>query len=1018
MDNKFSNDRQMWKAQLGERVRQYASQIATYTHSIYNETEVRVDFVNPLFKCLGWDVENEAGLPQHLREVTHEATVLVEEDGQHRSKKPDYSFRVGTETLFYLETKKPFVDITSDKAPAFQLRRYGWSGNLKVSVLTNFTDLYIYDCSVRPVETDDIGVALIAHYSYTEYVEKYDEIYGLLSKEAVLSGAFATRFDNIRGAFRREPFDEYFLKQIKEWRLALGMDIRHNNVALDEETLNICVQRILNRIIFLRICEDRSFERYETLKQIQTYDQLKRLFITADRKYDSGLFDMLEEDRFSVSDSVLLNIFRDLYYPNNSYEFSVVDPFIIGQIYELFLDEKLSFDEDGTVISVQKPEAVDSQGAVNTPKNVTDIIVEQTLSAVLEGKTIEEIQHIRTADICCGSGNFLLSAYEYIVNYCIEWLIKHDYANARRDGRLISVSGTDSFRLSFAMRRNILLQNIWGVDIDPLAVEVTKFSLYLKLLEDTSSEEISAFVRETSECILPRLDDNIKNGNSLVGIEYAQFDPDVFERDGALEQIRMFDWRTEFGGEGFDAIIGNPPYIRVQNMVRYSPKEYGFYKSALSGFQTANSELLDKYYLFIERAWGLLKDDGMIGYIVPHKFMNIMSGEALRGFLSSRRSVRKIIHFGTHQVFKNRSTYTCILILSKSARESYEIAFVQDWNRFLFDHKAESDSYTAETLGSTPWTFVPGQIKTRLDELNNRCSDLGSLAKIFVGVQTSCDKIYIITADSEDDRYVYFHDKNDIGRKAEKGILRKSIYDVRLQKYQPIIPNSYIIFPYCSIDRKPRLVDIDIMRSDYPCVFDYLKAYKEELDLRNMKQPRTDSNWYAYGRSQSLARFISGEHLIWPVLSLDSNYVYDNDLVVFTGGGNGPFYGIEMKDGTRESIFYIQAILNHWLMELLVRKTASTFRGGYYSHGKQYVAELPIYRIDFSDESQRAVHDAIVEKVHAIEKLNNRMNISMNSTAKRAVARAIEVANAELSALIDALYGVEGLKVTETNEGS
>ena len=119
------------------------------------------------------------------------------------------------------------------------------------------------------------------------------------------------------------------------------------------------------------------------------------------------------------------------------------------------------------------------------------------------------------------------------------------------------------------MRRNILLKNIWGVDIDPLAVEVTKFSLFLKLLEDTSSEEINAFVRETSVCILPRLDDNIKNGNSLVGIEYAQFDPDVYERDGALEQIRMFDWQTEFGTAGFDAIIGNPPYIRVQNMVRY-----------------------------------------------------------------------------------------------------------------------------------------------------------------------------------------------------------------------------------------------------------------------------------------------------------------------------------------------------------------------------------------------------------------------------------------------------------------
>ena len=1018
MANRLSNDRQTWQALLGERVRQYASRIGEYTRSTYNETEVRVDFVNPLFRCLGWDVDNEAGLPQHLREVTHEATVLVEEDGRQRSKKPDYSFRVGSEPLFYLETKKPSVDITSDNAPAFQLRRYGWSGNLKISVLTNFTDLYIYDCSVRPTETDDIGVALIAHYSYTEYLEKYDEIYGLISKEAVLSGAFTTRFENIRGAFRREPFDEYFLKQIKEWRLNLGVDISYRNPSLDEDTLNICVQRILNRIIFLRICEDRSFERYETLKQIQTYEELKQLFLEADRKYDSGLFEVLEEDNFTASDTVLLEIFRDLYYPNNSYEFSVVDPFIIGQIYELFLDEKLSIADDGSVMVVQKPEAVDSQGAVNTPKNVTDVIVEETLSTVFEGKTIEEVQQIRTADICCGSGNFLLSAYEFIVNYHIDWLITHERANALHDGRLISVPGTDSFRLSYSMRRNILLKNIWGVDIDTLAVEVTKFSLFLKLLEDTSSEEISAFVRETSECILPRLDDNIKNGNSLVGIEYAQFDPDVFERDGALEQIRMFDWQTEFGTAGFDAIIGNPPYIRVQNMVRYSPKEYGYYKSSVSGYQTGNAELLDKYYLFIERAWSLLKEGGMIGYIVPHKFMNIMSGETLRTFLSSRGGVRKIIHFGTHQAFKNRSTYTCILILGKPAKDSYEIAFVQDWNRFLFDHSAESDRYPAETLGSAPWTFIPGQIKARLEALNNRCSELSSMARIFVGVQTSNDKVYIVTADGEDNKYVYFHDKNGIERRAEKGILRKSIYDARLRKYQPIIPNSYIIFPYRNDGGKPRLIDVDIMQSEFPCTLDYLTAYKEELDKRNMTQPRTEGNWYAYGRSQSLARFISGEHLIWPVLSLDSNYVYDNDLVVFTGGGNGPFYGIEMKDGVKESIFYVQAILNHWLMELLVRKTASTFRGGYYSHGKQYVAELPIYRIDFSDDVQKSVHDTIVEKVHTIERLNTRMNASQNSTGKRAIERAIGVAQSELSNLIDTLYGVEGLRVTETDESN
>lgn len=999
-----------------ERVRQYSTKIREYTRPTYNETEVRVEFVNPFFKALGWDVDNEAGLPQHIREVTHEATVLVEEEGKRRSKKPDYSFRIGTETLFYLETKKPSVDITTDNAPAFQLRRYGWSGNLKISVLTNFADLYIYDCSVRPIENDDVGVALIAHYSYTEYEDKFDEIYALLSKEAVLSGVFAERFENIHGAFRREPFDEYFLKQIKKWRLSLGTDIWHNVSLMDEETLNISVQRILNRIIFLRICEDRSFEQYETLKQIKTYDALKHLFTVADQKYDSGLFEVLEEDNITVSDDILLEIFRDLYYPNNSYEFSVVDPFIIGQIYELFLDEKLKIQECNTVTVVQKPEAIDSQGAVNTPKNITDIIIEQTLTRIFEGKTLSEVQGVRIADICCGSGNFLLSAYEYVINHNIDWLIQNERDKALQDGRLIIVPGTDIYRLSFAKRREILLRNIWGVDIDPLAVEVTKFSLFLKLLEDTSLEEINYYVDTFQERVLPRLDNNIKNGNSLVNTFYTQYDPDIFEIDGALERIRMFDWDTEFGTEGFDAIVGNPPYIRVQNMVHYSPKEYGFYKSPFSGFETAGSELLDKYYLFIERAWSLLKEGGSIGYIVPHKFMNIMSGEPLRHFLSSRGAVREIIHFGTHQAFKNRSTYTCILILGKPAYDTYEIAFIQDWNRFLFDHKVEYHMYTADTLDSSPWVFIPGQITDRLAAIKEQCSPLNDLARIFVGVQTSNDKVYIITADSEDSDYVYFHDKNKIARKIEKGILRKSIYDARLQKYQEIIPNSYILFPYCNENDKPRLIDIDTMRSEYPFAIDYLSSFREELDRRNMTQPRTENNWYAYGRSQSLARFIHSEHLIWPVLSFDSNYVYDNAQVVFTGGGNGPFYGIEMKDGINESIFYIQAILNHWLLELLVKNSASTFRGGYYSHGKQFIAKLPIRRIDFSDNSQKVIHDKIVEKVHQLERLNIRMNAAQNSAASKAIERAIQAVQSELSAMIDILYGVEDLWGSDVDE--
>ena len=999
------------RERVTELVQIYSDNYPQFQRATYNETQVRVDFVNRFFKLLGWDVDNERGLPQHLREVTHEATVIVEEDGVHRSKKPDYSFRVGTDVLYFLETKKPAVNITVDAAPAFQLRRYGWSGNLKISVLTNFTDLYIYDCSIRPREGDDIGVAMIAHYHFDEYVEHFQEIYNMLSKEAVLEGEFEHRFGNIRSALRREPFDQYFLDQIRNWRNMLGADILFNNPDIDVETLNIFVQRVLNRVIFLRICEDRCFEDYESLKAITTYQELRGLFAAADQKYDSGLFELLEEDRLTVSDAVIINIFQSLYYPNNSYEFGVIDPYIIGQIYELFLDEALIIREDGHIEAQEKPEVIDSQGTVNTPKNITDIIVEETLSPLYAGKRPEEVAHYRIADICCGSGNFLLSAFEYIVNYHIEYYLNHDKDNAERSGNIYQLPGSSNYVLSYEKKRSILQNNIFGVDIDPLAVEVAKFSLLLKALENSSLEEAEAFHRRTHLRILPNLDENIKNGNSLVNMSYAQFDRTVYQNIPLMNKLKMFDWNTEFGNRKFDAIIGNPPYIRVQNMVHYSKEEYNFYKSNYSPYVTAQTDTLDKYYLFIEKGLALLNNDGILGYIVPHKFMNIQAGVKLRELLTSSSAVRKILHFGTYQVFENRSTYTCILILTKQENTQFEIGFVQDWNQFLFNHNTECATYPEAYITGQPWSFLPQNIVTHLDAISESCVPLSTLVDIFVGLQTSADDIYIIYADSEDANYVYFHN-GQREFKVEKGILRKGIYDIQITSYEKIAANCYIIFPYKEVNGKPVLYSLSEMSENFPNTLFYLSEYKEQLDRRKMTG-RKEENWFAFGRSQSVRRFLAGEHLVWPVLSTGSNYVYDSEMIAFTGGGNGPFYGMEMKNSSQESIFYIQAILNHWLMELLVKSKASTFRGDYYSHGKQFIAALPIYKIDFENPAEAAKHQHIVEMVHDIMRLKGQLATAPNAARRTVLQHAIMAINADLNKAIDELYQVESQEVEE-----
>lgn len=1000
--------------QVSRLVQTYNDNYSQFQRMTYNETQLRVDFVNRFFRILGWDVDNERGLPQHLREVTHEASVIVEQGGIHRCKKPDYSFKVGTEVIFFLETKKPAVNLTIDAAPAFQLRRYGWSGNLKASVLTNFTDLYIYDCSVRPIEGDGIGVAMVAHYHFSQYAERFEEIYNMLSKEAVLNGQFERQFGNIESALYREPFDQYFLDQIRTWRFKLGEDILRNNPEVDVETLNIFVQRILNRTIFLRFCEDRSFEDYESLRTITTYQDLRAIFSVADKKYDSGLFELLEEDRLTVSNSVLIEIFQSLYYPNNSYEFGVIDPYIIGQIYELFLDESLSILADGSIKIQLKPEVIDSQGAVNTPKNITDIIIEETLHPLYQNKTPDEVAQYRIVDICCGAGNFLLSAFEYIINYHVDFYQNHDRENAERRGYIYQQAGGTNYVLSYEKKRAILQNNIFGVDIDPLAVEISKFSLLLKVLENSSLEEVEAFHQRTNQRILPNLDENIKNGNSLVDMTYTRFDRSVYQNISLMNKLKMFDWNTGFGRTKFDAIIGNPPYIRVQNMVRYSREEYDFYRSSYSPYVTAQADTLDKYYLFIEKGLELLNPGGMLGYIVPHRFMTIKSGAKLRTLLSENSNVKKILHFGTHQVFKERSTYTCILVLSKHSHRDFQIGFVQDWNQFLFNHQVECLTYPAAYISGRPWSFLPQNIVAHLEEISCSCVPLSSLVDIFVGVQTSADPIYIIHADHEDEFFIYSHDRSGHEFQIEKAILRKSIYDTQLVCYEKIKANCYIIFPYKSENGRPVLYTLAEMTANFPYALAYLNGVREQLDQRNMTT-RNDENWFAFGRSQSIKRFLSGEHLVWPVLSTGANYVYDDEMVVFTGGGNGPFYGIEKKASSHESIFYIQAILNHWLMELLVKSRASIFRGDYYSHGKQFIATLPIYKINFDNPTESTKHQQIVDMVQNIMRMKIQLAAAPNIASRRVLERSITAINSELNHAIDELYQVE-FQSEERNE--
>lgn len=939
------------RARVAELVHNFRRNEADYLRPDYNETQARTDFITPLLEAFGWDVHNAINQPLALREVIEEATVLV---GDERlSKKPDYELRLARQRKLFVEAKKPSVKIDHDRAAAFQTRRYGYSASLPIAILTNFHQLVIYDCLPTPDETDEAHVARLLLLQCDEFEARFDELWDTFSRSAVYSGAFDTRFAVGVTRHGAQQFDDYFLRQVRDWRARLAIDIHANTSGLTPAEVTYAVQLFLSRIVFLRICEDRDIEKYEALKNLDsgaTFAALMDTLKRADAFYDSGLFRLLDDARLGIriSDSILKGIISELYYPQSPYTFAVVETEVLGEIYEQFLGEVITVSA-GEVEIVSKPEVREGGGVVPTPRYLVDAIVDRTLTPAISSKSPAELAKLTVVDICCGSGTFLLSAYEQLLDQHLAWYLTNDRTD--HVGRTIYEVAAGQWRLTFEEKRRILLAHIRGVDIDSNAVDVSRFSLLLKLLEGETASGLEEFVAHHKTTALPSLDNSIRCGNSLVSR------PEWISAEGALpdtlaNKVNPFTWADEFPTEmsrgGFDVIVGNPPYIRIQNMVVYSPEEVAYYQNLRSPFLTGHQNNFDKYAIFIERALSLLRPEGRLGFIVPHKFMTIQSGRALRRLIAAGQFLEQIVHFGVKQVFgPGTSNYTCILIMDRRRRDSLRFEQPGPLVAWRYGSPGAMTEIPATEITEEPWRFADAETRALFDRVRAAVPGrLNIVAEILVGVQTSADDIYIIhpvreTADTVTFRW------NELDWHIEKGILRRCLHDAPLSAYARPVANAWIIFPYDLIPGPRGRVQAHLIQPAeferrFPRCLAYLNARRAELENRNIAGgAAADQQWYQYGRSQSLAKFNTSK-IIFPVLSTEPRYCFDDANTMFTGGGNGPYYMVRARPGVQVSNLYLLAVLNHPLSEAFVRKNTSPFRGGYYSHGKQFIEDLPV----------------------------------------------------------------------------
>jgi type I restriction-modification system DNA methylase subunit len=990
--------------QLKVLIMAFNKEYAVYKTDRYKEAQLRIDFLNPLLKTFGWDVDNEEGKSQFLRDIIQEESIDVDDEDVVTKKNPDYTLRVQGIRKVFIEAKKASIDLSKDIKAAFQTRRYGWNANLGISILTNFETLVIYDCRYKPSVKDAVSIARYKVFHFLEFEKFFDELYELLSFESIASGYIDEYFSLTEK--ETTTFDDEFLRQIEHWRENLAKDVVANNPEINNEEINFLIQRLLNRIVFLRICEDREIEKFETLRKIKNYDELKNLFIISDKKYNSGLFDFIE-DIFSLkiylNSEILIQIFSELYYPQSPYDFSIVDPAILSQIYERYLGSKIYIGEENQILIVEEPEVAASNGVVPTPKLIVKNIIEETLSALVNDKPLEKIQLLKIADICCGSGTFLISVYDYLIEKNIAALISQGINN----DEIIYQSFDGVYHLTLQAKHQIITTNIFGIDINPYAVEVAKFSLLLKLLENENAGSIDNFLVKYKQKVLPNLEENIKCGNSLIDDTYFEYKPDAVENNELLFKLKPFNWLDEFPflaeTRGFDALVGNPPYVRIQNIVKYSMEEIDYFRSDVSGYTVATSEAFDKYYLFIQRAINLINDNGILGYIVPHKFFIVKGGKSLRSFITTNASLFKILHFGVAQVFPNRSTYTAILIIDKKKREEFYFKRIRRVTQDLSVNEINYDNYLNNKFQSFPWVFVSKPTEAIFERIENgNTIALHSIAEIAVGLQTSADKIYIFQPKAETESTYIFESKG-IQYEVEKDICKPCLYDLSFGLFDTVEHNAKMIFPYTIVGGKAEVFTEEYFEQNYPLTWAYLNTFKASLSKRSIngsKQPK----WYQFGRSQSLTRFHNTPKLIWSVLSTKPGYVYDQGNLQFTGGGNGPYYSLFTHSDY--SLFYILGILAHPIIEAMVKSGASEFRGAYYSHGKQFIENLPIRKIDFNNPKEKLQHDEIVKIVQETIKTKSTMNQETIYTKRNILKRKMDTLYNSLIQQINTLYNI------------
>jgi type I restriction-modification system DNA methylase subunit len=979
---------------IKELVKKFENNINLYKSSKYNETTVREEFINPLFKELGWDVTNEGNVAPQYRDVILEDSIKI----GNKTKAPDYSFTLSGRRIFFLEAKRPSIKISEDKSSAYQLKRYAWSAKLLLSVLTNFEELIVYEAKTRPDKNDHTKIGRVKLYNYKEYIDKWDEIYGLLSKEAIKSGNFDKYAESLSKKGTSQIDDE-FLKEIEKWRELLAKKIASKNKNINLNELNYAVQQTIDRIIFLRMAEDKGIEPYEQLLKLleheNIYEEFGKLCKKADAKYNAGLFHFKEEKDIDLSpdtytldleinNNVFKTIIKDLYYPKSPYEFSVISPEILGNVYEQFIGKVIRFTPSKQVKIEEKPEVKKSGGVFYTPSYIVDFIIENTVAKLCKDKTPEQISKIKIVDPACGSGSFLLGAYDYLLKYHTDYYCKLKKTKPKKVPENTIFKYKDEYHLTIQKKKEILLNNIYGVDIDSQAVEVTKLSLLLKVLENENKDTIRTLTEYFNMRILPFLGNNIRCGNSLISTDI------ITEGQGSdmeippkkIPDINPFNWNDEFKevfeNGGFDAVIGNPPYFNIQTLglkskeVLYLKKKYNVYM-----------DKTDILFYFIEKASQISKE--YMGYIISNAFLFSDKGKELRNYIIDNSPIEKIVNFEKYLVFKAGIT-TAVSIFNKNQKTNQTKAITlskKDYNQqeLMNIINNENNYFDVEFSKNNVFSLIDNEIKAVNDKIDSNYPKLGELMLVGKGMETAANDVFLF---------------KNYPPNFPKKFIKRRISGKNITKYNINNKTEFILYFECIDDFNQLSIEIQ----------KYLLEHKDKLKNRADKKRRKTSQWWNYTFSlhkeyYDLPKIFCSYRAKENIFALDNGF----DYIGFTN------MTVIFQTNDKFSIKYILILLNSKLLNFRYKSIGKQTGGGSYEYVPNGVSKFPVPEISLKEQ------EPFIKLADKIINLNKELNNAKTPHDKKILEVQIIAIDKEIDKLVYDLYDLnqDEINIIENN---